>query len=48
MKYFLDTLDTALWRSLTYRGIDLEGEINAHPEYLKKAYASGKELAAKL
>jgi len=45
IKYFLDTLDAALWRTLTYRGIDLEGEINTHPEYLKEAYASGKELA---
>ncbi len=44
MKYFFDTLDMALWRALTYRGIDLEGEVKNHPEYLKEAYASGLEL----
>ncbi|EFK07849.1 flavin reductase [delta proteobacterium NaphS2] len=45
MKYFLDTLDAALWQTLTYRGIDLEGEVKDHPQYLKEAYTSGKELA---
>ena len=45
MKYFLDTLDAALWQTLTYRGIDLEGEVREHPQYLKEAYSSGKELA---
>jgi len=45
MKYFFDTLDMALWRTLAYRGIDLEGDIRNHPEHLKEAYASGKELA---
>ncbi len=48
IKYFFDTLDMALWRSLTYRGIDLAGDINNHPEYLKEAYGSGRELAEAL
>jgi len=45
MKYFFDTLDMALWRTLAYRGIDLEGEVKNHPEHLKEAYTSGMELA---
>lgn len=45
MKYFFDTLDMELWRTLTYRGIDSEGEINRYPEFLQEAYASGKALA---
>ena len=48
MKYFFDTLDMSLWRTLSHRGIDLEGEVNNHPEYLKEAYASGMELAESL
>ena len=48
MKYFFDTLDMALWRTLAYRGIDLEGEVKDHPEYLKEAHASGMELAESL
>lgn len=48
MKYFFDTLDMALWRTLTYRGIDLEGEVKNYPEHLKEAYASGKDLAESL
>lgn len=48
MKYFFDTLDMELWRTLTYRGIDLEGDINNHPEYLMEAYESGKTLAEAL
>ena len=48
MKYFFDTLDMALWRTLTYRGIDLEGEVNNYPEHLTEAYESGKDLAESL
>ena len=48
MKYFFDTLDMALWRTLTYRGIDLEGEVKNYPEHLKEAYPSGRELAESL
>jgi multimeric flavodoxin WrbA len=48
MRYFFDTLDMALWRTLFYRGIDLEGDINNHPEYLKEAYESGKAMALPL
>jgi len=48
MKYFFDTLDMAPWRALTYRGIDLEGDVKNYPEHLKEAYTSGKELAESL
>ncbi|MCB2189126.1 MAG: flavodoxin family protein [Deltaproteobacteria bacterium] len=45
VKYFLDTLDMALWRSLLYRGLDFEGDVLAHPEYLAEAREAGGELA---
>ena len=48
MKYFFDTLDMALWRSLTYRGIDLEGDVKRYPQHLEEAYTAGKELAESL
>ena len=48
MKYFFDTLDMSLWRTLAYRGIDFEGDVKKHPEYLKEAYTSGMELAGSL
>ena len=40
-----DARDMALRRTLSHRGIDLEGEINNHPKYLEEAYQSGKQLA---
>jgi hypothetical protein len=43
-KYFFDVLDMTLHKSLLYRGIDLEGEINEHPEYLEEAYQAGRDL----
>jgi multimeric flavodoxin WrbA len=45
VKYFFDTFDTALWRSLTYRGLDGAAEILDHPEYLDQARQAGVELA---
>ena len=45
VKYFFDTFDTALWRSLTYRGLDGATEIFEHPEYLDQAHRAGVELA---
>lgn len=46
VKYFMDTLDMKLWRSLLYRELDLAGEVEAHPEYLDEATAAGREFAA--
>ncbi|MCF8039551.1 MAG: flavodoxin family protein [Desulfohalobiaceae bacterium] len=48
MKYFFDTFDAELWGTLFYRGLDLEGDVLAHPEYLKEAYQSGKDLVRAL
>lgn len=44
VKYFFDVLDMTLHKSLLYRGIDLEGEINGYPEYLEEAYQAGRDL----
>ncbi|MBW2193371.1 MAG: flavodoxin family protein [Deltaproteobacteria bacterium] len=45
IQYFFDVLDTELWRSLLYRGIDFEGDILKHPEHLDEAYAAGQKFA---
>ncbi|CAB1078274.1 NADPH-dependent FMN reductase [Olavius algarvensis Delta 1 endosymbiont] len=45
VKYFLDTLDMELWKSLLYRGLDFEGDVLKYPEYLDEAYESGKAYA---
>lgn len=44
IRYFFDALDTSLWRSLVYRGLDAEGDVLKHPEYLADAYVAGKEF----
>ena len=44
VRYFFDTFDAELQQSLLYRGLDFEGDILKHPEYLKEAYESGKAL----
>ncbi len=33
-----------LWQSLLHRGLDFEGDILRHPEYLENAYEAGKSL----
>ncbi len=45
VKYFFDTIDMELWRSLLYRGLDDAGDILQHTEYLDAAYLAGQELA---
>ena len=45
IKYFFDVLDTELWKSLLYRGIDFEGEIFKHPQHLDEAYEAGSDFA---
>ena len=42
VKYFLDVLDAKLWDSLLIRGLDLAGDVLAHPEHMEAAYNSGK------
>ena len=48
VKYFFDVLDMGLWRSLLYRGLDFEGDVLAHPEYLDEAYQAGRDFVAAL
>jgi len=48
VRYFFDALDMELWRSLLYRGLDFEGDVLKHPEYLEEAYHSGKGMAQAL
>jgi hypothetical protein len=44
VRYFLHPLDMELWRSLLYRGLDFEGEVQKFLEYLREAYAAGRDL----
>ena len=44
IRYFFDAIDTQLWRSLLFRGLDFEGDVLQYPEYLERAYQSGKEF----
>jgi len=48
VKFFLDVLDADLWRSLLYRGLDFEGDVLKHPEYLTEAFEAGNALARTL
>jgi len=48
IKYFFDVLDMELFRSILYRGLDFEGDVFKHPEYLEEAYAAGKTFAESL
>ena len=45
IQYFFDVLDTELWKSLLYRGVDFEGDILKHPGRLTEAYEAGKAFA---
>lgn len=45
VRYFFDPLDMDLWGTLLYRGLDFEGDIAQHPEYLDEAHEAGKNLA---
>jgi multimeric flavodoxin WrbA len=44
VRYFFNVLDMELWRTLLYRGLDYEGDVLEHPQYLEEAYAAGREL----
>ncbi|MBU4277868.1 MAG: flavodoxin family protein [Proteobacteria bacterium] len=48
VRYFMDVLDMELSQSLLYRGLDLKGDVAAHPEYLQEAREAGAALAAGL
>jgi multimeric flavodoxin WrbA len=44
IRYFFDPLDMELWKALLYRGLDFEGDVLKHPEFLEEAYEAGKCL----
>jgi multimeric flavodoxin WrbA len=48
VRYFFEPLDMELWRTLLYRGLDFEGDVSRHPEYLDEAQEAGKDLALAL
>ena len=48
VKYFFDVLDMELFQSLLYRGLEFEGDVLKHPEFLEEAYEAGKALAEAL
>ena len=45
IRYFFDALDVEVWRTLLYRGLDLEGDVLSHPDYLEEAFGPRQELA---
>lgn len=45
MRYFFDVLNMEMWKSMLYRGLDFEGDVQKHPEYLEEAYSAGREFA---
>lgn len=48
VRYFFDTLETDLWKTLLFRGLEYEDDILKHPDYLQEAHRAGKELARAL
>ena len=48
VRYFFDTLDMDLWKSLLYRGLEHESDVQEHPDYLDEAYRTGRQLAEAL
>ena len=42
------TLDMDLWKSLLYRGLEHESDVQEHPDYLDEAYRTGRQLAEAL
>ena len=44
VKYFFDTFNTSLWRTLAYRGLDGADDILKYPEYLAEAHHAGIDL----
>jgi multimeric flavodoxin WrbA len=45
VRYFFDVIDTSLWKSLLYRGLDFENDVMEHPDYLQEAYETGGRFA---
>jgi multimeric flavodoxin WrbA len=45
VNFFFDVLDMELWKALLYRGLDFEGDVLKHPEYLNEAFEAGKAFS---
>ncbi len=43
IRHFFDVLDMQLWKTLLYRGLEFEGVVLKHPEFLEDACRAGKE-----
>lgn len=48
VNYFFDVLDMELWKALLYRGLDFEGDVLKHQEYLDEAFDAGKAFVQAL
>ncbi len=48
VRYFFDPLDMEVWRTLLYRGLDQEGDVQNYPAYLEEAYQAGRDLVLSL
>jgi len=48
MKYFCDTLDMEMWRTLLYRGLDGPKDAQNYSDYLQEARDAGRDLAVSL
>ncbi|MCB2225668.1 MAG: flavodoxin family protein [Desulfarculaceae bacterium] len=48
VKYFMDVLDMELTDTQLVRGLDLKGDVEAHPELLAEARAAGARLVESL
>lgn len=44
VRYFFDPLDMEVWRTLLYRGLDLESDVHDHPEHIEEAFQAGRDL----
>ena len=44
VKYFFDVFDMEVWRSVLYRGLDFEGDVRKHDDYLEEARKAGLDL----
>ncbi len=48
VRYFMDAIDTKLWKTLLYRGLEDRGDVFNHPGYLDEALNAGKQLVTEI
>ena len=46
VRYFMDAIDTKLWKSLLYRGLEDKDDVLKHEEYLVEALNAGQQLVS--